>query len=156
MIRDCWLNTLPWLAPLVIVLAGCGRAGDFTAVEGIVMLEGKPLAGVTIILIPEGTTGRSAFGTARQDGSFRLATSDSDGASPGNYRVIIGVVAPERPGPRGNLAKEEMLTRQKAMQAMSSGKLSVPPVYSNAAMTPLRCTVPVQGKLVLELRSAGR
>ena len=145
-------KALLWLAPLWLV--GCGRTGDLTTVEGIVTLDGKPAAGATVILIPEGNTGRSAWGTARQDGSFRLATSDRDGASPGQYKVIVGVVALVRPG--GDPGKEEMMARQEGKRPMSSGELFIPPVYGDAAITPLHCSVPICGKLVLGLHTTGR
>jgi hypothetical protein len=114
------------------------------------------LAGVTVFLIPEGLTGQSAGGTTGEDGSFRLATRGRDGASPGDHKIIVGVVVPTDPSSAGeDLVKKEMMARQKRASRTPTIEASIPPIYSDAATTPLRCTVPVEGKLVLELRRNG-
>ena len=99
-------------------------------------------------------TGQTAYGEVRADGSFRLATLGRDGATPAKFKVIVGVVALERSS--GNLVKQEKMARQNRKAPMSVGGLTIPPEYSDASTTPLRCTVPVAGKLVLELHATGR
>jgi hypothetical protein len=142
-------HQLPWPVLLWLSLAGCGRSTDLVLVEGVATLDGQPLTGATVILIPEGLTGRSAFGTVKSDGSFRLVTSDRDGASPASYTVIVGVIAQEHSG--GDPGKDEHRARQKGGGPVSSTTVSVPPIYGKPSTSPLRCTVPVAGKLILEL-----
>jgi len=150
------LRLSPWwrLALIAVALVGCRHSDALVPVEGTLTLDDRPLGGATVFLIPDGLAGQSAWGTVQQDGSFRLKTSDRNGAGPGDYRAIVGVLVPERP--EGDAAKEEMSSRQKAKAPMFVGGLVVPPLYSNASTTPLRCTVPVQGKLALQLHSTDR
>lgn len=145
------LNSLCGPAILSLSLAGCGRTSDLIPTEGMVTLDGKPLAGATVLLIPEGTTGQSAFGTLQSDGSFRLVTSGRDGVLPGSYRVIAGVVT--TPPADGNVGNEKTAGGRKGGNAMSIGGRMIPPIYNSTSTTPLRCNVPVQGRLVLELSS---
>jgi hypothetical protein len=137
---------------IALAMGGCGgRANNLLPVEGIVKLDGKPLAGASVIFVPDGTVGQTAFGTARQDGSFRLATSNRDGVSPGEYRVIVGVVqTPDAAS--GDLIRQEMAARQKAG---SPTPPLVPAVYGDFAKSPLRCKVPLADRLVIELHGAG-
>ena len=72
MMRHLRLNVLCWLALLALVPAGCGhRSADLIPVHGIVKLDGKPLAGVTVYLIPAGTTGQVARGRAAKTARSR-------------------------------------------------------------------------------------
>jgi hypothetical protein len=150
---DATSLTLLRLTILSIVLAGCGRKDNLLPVKGMLTLDGKPLAGATVILIPQGLTGKSACGTAAGDGSFQLATSGRDGALPGDYTVIVGVAALEQRG--GDPGKGEAAARRRMGTQASPAALSIPSVYGNASTSPLRCTVPVTGELALELRRTG-
>ena len=150
---------LLWSALLPMAMVGCGRAEklDLLPVEGVATLDAKPLAGATVFLIPDGLTGQSACGTTGQDGSFRLTTRGRDGASPGTHKVIVGHVAPQASGaPVRDIVKEEMMARQKRASLAPTPPASIPPVYSDVVATPLRCTLPIQGKLLLDLHSQGR
>jgi hypothetical protein len=151
MMQRSSLRTLPWSAPLVLLLAGCGHTDKFVPVEGAVTLDGKPLASVTLFLIPSDTAGLTAMGTSGQDGSFRMVTNKQDGAKSGDYKIIVGVVAPPLADPY-EAYTEEMQIRARAKKGPAS---SVPAIYNSAATTPLRCRVPIEGKLVVELHSSG-
>jgi hypothetical protein len=91
-----------WISAMACSLAaaGCGRqpAIDTLPVEGIVTLDGQPLAGATVTFIPvqEGA-GVSATGTTDSSGKYLLTAVGAGlgaepgaGTSPGEY--YIGVV----------------------------------------------------------------
>jgi hypothetical protein len=153
MIQRFYLHGLPRLATLALLLAGCGRTSQFSTVEGVATLDGKPLASATVYLVPADTVGLSAAGMTGEDGSFRMATRDHRGVTPGNYKIVV-VFATPAPSD-GDPYEQELQARQHRDRARASAENSIPPIYSNASTTPLRCTVPVQEKLVLELHSAG-
>jgi len=75
------------------LLAGCetDTVGEVVPAAGVVTLDGKPIAGVSITLLPqEGVKGRGGYGTTGEDGSFSLQTeTEVPGVSPGNYRVLM-------------------------------------------------------------------
>jgi len=91
------MNVVKLLPALYAVLLaaswiGCGGAGR-VPVEGVVTLDGNPLAGATVTLL--GSAGSSQERTFRGEtdaaGRYQLKTADgsSSGAPPGSYRVFI-------------------------------------------------------------------
>src|SRR5260370_9511868 len=83
---------------LVLALAGCGGPEP---VAGQVTMNGKPLAGATVVFIPEGG-GPEAGALTDAEGSFRLTGTKTEGPLPGEYRVTVskkvwppGVTPPE-------------------------------------------------------------
>jgi mannose-6-phosphate isomerase-like protein (cupin superfamily) len=65
-------------------------------VTGVLTLNGQPLAGATITLVPE-KDGRPAAGRTDAEGRYTLSTfANDDGAVPGRYRVTIGVPPDQR------------------------------------------------------------
>jgi len=130
-------------------------------------LDGKPFAGATITLMPVEGNGRSASGLSEQDGSFRLTTyRPDDGALPGEYKVTVTYIESDKTMERGdpremdNKTKMAMFSRMspegKAKDAARQKKAPkvVPEIYTDLNRTPLKCTVPVDGKLELPLRSS--
>ncbi|HBJ33760.1 MAG TPA: hypothetical protein DDZ51_03145 [Planctomycetaceae bacterium] len=75
------------------LLTGCeaDTIGEVVPAAGNVTLDGKPIAGVSISLVPqEGVKGRGGYGTTGEDGSFTLqADIDVMGVPAGNYRVML-------------------------------------------------------------------
>src|SRR5437879_5545336 len=73
---------------VLVTLAGCG-AQRTTPVEGVVLLDGKPLAGASIQFVPQ-EKGRDATGETDKNGHFVMSTfQPRDGVLPGNYKVVI-------------------------------------------------------------------
>jgi hypothetical protein len=95
---------MPWLAAISILpwLIGCGTNRPETVpLDGTVTLDGKPLAGAGVLLMPE-RGGRPATGTTDEAGHFRLSTFEpGDGALLGKHtvtvikRVMTGVIVGE-------------------------------------------------------------
>ena len=103
--------------------AGCGGSAS-TPVEGVVTLDGKPLAGATVTLLPTRGNGPGPFtGKTDNDGRFVLGTAlePNSGAAPGQYRLMITTVA--------NVGGDEMNPAPQPTQ-----KEVVPPDYRDGVM----------------------
>jgi hypothetical protein len=140
-------------------MSGCGGS-KLVPVEGIVNLDGKPLAGATVVFLPDGAPGRPAQSFTAGDGRFLLSTVSEPGAEPGNYKVTItktvGILPPgaEPPSPDD----ERKMRKQREDFDKHSDKYLrslIPTVYSSPTTTPLRCKVPPDQPVVLDLTSAG-
>ncbi len=96
--------------------------------EGIVRLNGVPLAGGMIMLLPEDEEhGRPASGMIEPDGSFELGTlAPGDGALPGKYRVVV--------------------TPQSASGKDAGKTKAVPERYTDPEKTPLRAVIESKSK----------
>src|SRR5262245_46778759 len=119
MSRWRWLAGMAWLAGL-----GCGGPHQPVPVEGVVTLDGVPVAGAMVNFIREGgdgTEGRMAYGSTDEHGKFRLTTvQPNDGALPGTYRVLVIKTEPVPPGvpmpsfpntPAGRAERENFLDK---------------------------------------------
>jgi hypothetical protein len=89
-------NRIIFIAIACTVAVGCG--GNISAprtapVSGIVMVKGKPVAGVKVTFHPQFDMGKVKFtpsGETGKDGRFTLSTAaPSDGAPPGDYLVTF-------------------------------------------------------------------
>jgi hypothetical protein len=137
---------------LAIALVGCGGSRT-SPVNGVVMLDGKPLAGSSIQFIPQGK-GHDATGETDKDGEFAMSTfKPRDGVVPGTYKVVISP-------PRGTADTTKYATADEAMAAASkpqarkeSTESAFPQKYSRPDQTPLTQEVPVRGTLRFELKS---
>lgn len=77
----------------LLVIAGCNRSPipGLVPVQGVVLLDGAPVEGVSVMFSPqpESTSDRYATCDSAADGSFQLDTIGYKGALPGTYRVAI-------------------------------------------------------------------
>jgi len=128
-------------ALVALAIAGCGGGSAAPPVEGVVTLDGKPLANATVQLIPQGQNmGQTGFGRTSADGKFTIASADgrATGALAGEYKVVISKHI--RPDGSDYIAKPDedpMLAAYKEL---------LPPVYSNAEQTKLQTTIGAEGK----------
>ena len=146
------------VALLGVVLTGCGGRGP-TAVRGVVTLEGTPLAGATVLFMPDGQDeGRPASGFTSSDGAFRLMTyKQDDGALPGNYRVVIQKTeATKGPGAAEQSAMERAKEKFEDKSPQERRKPTLPEAYATFETTPLRCKVPVSGSVIFNLQKGGQ
>jgi hypothetical protein len=151
-------------------VAGCSSQGKPVKVKGTVTLDGKALSGATVTFMPAEGGGRPASGLTEDDGSFTLSTlGRGDGAFPGEYKITVQLIAKESTpevaanpmtmDPKAKAAFFQRLspTGQAQEQArLKKAQKLVPEVYSDIKRTPLKCAVPVDGKVELELRSKAR
>ena len=137
--------------PLIPLATGCGGGSTPPPVAGTVKftgsvtLDGKPLSGAVVTLLPTTATGGALGAGAVTDegGKFDVKTGDghSDGALPGDYRVIISHLT--RPDgstviPSPEKSPMEIMIEEKA-------KESVPPKYSDVLRSTLTAKVPATG-----------
>ena len=151
------LNSLvPWLsfsAPPLLALAvvlGCAPGGPKTVpVTGTVTLDGTPVAGAAVMLVPPATTPGAApklpaSAVTDEQGRFALKTANAGaGVLPGKYQVTVikhevsGMLA-DKQGLSGGVApggiQEKWIVPQKYAAPQTSG-LSV---EVKAGMEPMR------------------
>jgi hypothetical protein len=145
---------------LLITGPGCGgAAGRPIKTEGLITLDGKPVAGATVTFHPEKERGRAATGLTDEDGVFLLQTFVSgDGALPGDYKVTVikteALAAPPAAGDREK-HKEWMMKMMFNRSKQKPRASPLPKEYADPATTPLRVHVPSEGQVKLELRKAG-
>jgi hypothetical protein len=149
-------------------VAGCSRGGP-VKVNGTITLDGKPLPGATVTFLPSREGGRSASGLTEADGSFNLTTfKPGDGALPGEYKITVQVSESDKstegvnPGQMDDKARAAFFSRMnpggRAKEEMKKRRAPkvVPEVYSDLKRTPLKCIVPVDGKVEMALKSTAR
>lgn len=145
----------PRVAVIVLLLLtplSCSKR-TLVPVEGVITLDGIPLSGAFIYLVPKDPNStRTAFADSRSDGSFQLTTfRNIDGAMPGQYRVIVRKIEPLRGAERE--AQDEDF-RERVRKALNErevmGKSLIPLIYGDADRTPLE--VEILSAETIELR----
>ena len=147
-------------AGVLVAGLGCGVSGDKpVSTEGLVTLDGKPVAGAAVAFHPQWDEGRAATGLTGDDGVFQLQTYVSaDGALPGDYKVTVSKTESMQPPPAGaDPAKhKEWMMKTMFNQPTQKKRTSLlPKEYADVAKTPLRVRVPFEGQLTLDLRKPG-
>jgi hypothetical protein len=107
---------------------------------GVVTLDGKPVDGAQVVLVPaaEGTTtGTGAYGTTDSSGRFSLrAYAEKEGAIPGEYLAQVSKTIERRlDGPKGSLDGGDPVRFE----------FGVPGKYTSAKMSGLTVTIPDSG-----------
>jgi hypothetical protein len=130
------------VALLLLSLAGCGpRLPQTYPVKGRVTLDGKPVAGAGVLLIPK--EGRPANGVTDQDGAFVLSTfGQGDGALPGEHAVTVTLkktvgVTVNAEGLEGDFNPEKVHEEWIVPEKYSKAKTSGLTVEVSAGMEPL-------------------
>ena len=85
------------------LLTGCGNSEGHVPVTGTLLMDGKPMQGAGILLVPQPSQGLlPAEGVTDASGKFKLSTTVAPGAKPGDYRVSVTLVitsgVAEQPG----------------------------------------------------------
>jgi hypothetical protein len=134
-----------------MLLTGCGR--DLLPVEGVVIVDGKPVEGGTgLLFCPLDKPGRPATGRVGADGRFTMQTGPREGVMRGRYKVAIsnstntveppvfdGEAYPWSP----EFQKYEQRLREFLAQPARPGM--IPVAYSSMMSTPLEYRVPEDG-----------
>jgi hypothetical protein len=134
----------------LLLLTGCNRSGlrGLVSCSGEVTLDGAPLAGATVTLIPdkegvaaEGAEQRNALATTDANGHFTMTTlNPNDGVFPGKYWVQVTKYEQSGKfigtGETGDDGKEVMFEQ-------SVNRL--PAIYENYQKSELRVEVPASG-----------
>lgn len=124
------------LAVGFILLSGCEKdsVGDVVPAAGVVTLDGKPISGVSITLVPqEGVMGRGGYGSTGEDGSFSLQSdTEVPGVPAGNYKMLLQKYAM----PDGSPIPPDT-------SAADAGLVNLlPPVYSDPEQSTVFITFP--------------
>jgi len=157
------------LVATLLLLGTLGCGGKNHKVEGIVTLDGKPLASATVTFLPEDEDGIPATGHTGEDGKFRLVNQFGAGCRAGEYKLLV--TASTTPQLAGEYPTGEQLAGadgqkmlidmqkmvRKAMEAQKpKDKNLIPRLYSNVKTTPLRCKVPLEQPLQIDLTSKSK
>jgi hypothetical protein len=121
-----------------LVLSGCSKGGapPIVPAEGVVLLNGQPLANALVSFVPNvPDLGYEyvAVGTTDENGRFQLTCKGQPGACASENRVTV-VDAPIPEGTRGNQTAE-------ARYYAGLKNRPIPDLYANVAKTPLSVTV---------------
>jgi hypothetical protein len=145
---------------------GCGGGPSMSKVEGIVTLDGKPVNGATVMFEPETKGCRQASGRSGEDGVFHLTTfNTNDGAQAGTYKIVVtkteemsGFQAdPNDPQTMNKMIDKMKMTMKNspgAAKAKGAHKSPIPEQYTKADKTPLKCTVPHNGRVEVAMTSS--
>lgn len=129
----CWFA---FVAAATMLMVGCEKESvvEVVPAAGVVSLDGKPISGVSITLVPqEGVKGRGGYGSTGEDGSFSLRSdTEVPGVPAGNYRMLLRKYAmPDgSPIPPDTSAAEAGLVNL------------LPPVYSDPEQSMVYATFP--------------
>ncbi len=139
----------------LLLAAGCGP--KIVPVEGTVTLDGSPLAGAAVTLLPVGK-GESAFGVADSSGKFTLATRGKTGAYTGDYTVTVGMSAPGTGGPAPKTEEEKIAMMKKAAEMKgppipTKESQALTKAMAKYASSPLKVTVVAGTPLTIALTS---
>jgi hypothetical protein len=119
-------------------MSGCGGAREFAGVEGTVTLDGRPLAEVEVVFVPDalkGNTGNnaSAFTDAQGHYKLRSARDQKDGTVLGVHRVFF-VDLTSVP----NLSREKSAPGAGAQAPGRTTAPRFPEMYTDLAQTPFK------------------
>lgn len=152
---------------LAVAASGCGGP-KLHKIEGVVTLDGKPLAGATVVFQPEAAGAQPVSGVSAADGTFALSSTRAMGAPPGRYRVLVTKAEKSGDRPGGDLsarppgetarARDKNGPMRPGMPTPPTGGITIknllPARYGNADETPFTVTVPSNGPIKLELTSS--
>jgi hypothetical protein len=124
------------------IVAGCSGDGlSLAPVEGIVTLNGKPVADAGVAFAPlNPKQGPPAAGATDQQGHFRLMTNNREGAALGEHRVSISKADPygEEVTPEDLESVEAM--RRRGFKAYKTQHF-IPEHYADVETSKLTATV---------------
>lgn len=129
--RLWWLN-----AAVLLVVSGCGKPVKLVPASGVVLIDGKPAAGISVQFLPEDVKGEkrpTSFALTDDEGKFVLKTyQGKDGAVPGSHIVLLADTLEDRP-PQGQTAKTK--SRLSGARATVSGGVRITVPESSEPMT---------------------
>jgi hypothetical protein len=118
----------------VLAALGCQKEREFAEVEGTIKLEGKPIAGIEVLFLPDaekGNKGNTSSGMTDKDGRYRIRNDrdQKDGTVLGAHRVVL-IDSYANRDPSG----------------LSNPPSRIPAEYADAGQTPLKDVEITSGK----------
>lgn len=144
------------IGSLLLMVVGCGPKGrdlKVEYVEGVITLDGQPLASAAVTFRPKNEGGKeeAASGYTNTSGVYKLSSMNGDpekGAIEGEYVVTVSKI--EVHDPTAGMSYDEATTS--GLQVTQ--KELLPTVYQDRKNTPLSATVNKgKNKIDLELKS---
>src|SRR5262249_41617943 len=128
-------------------------------VQVLVHLDGKPLQGATVVLVPPDGKGETAGGLTGSDGIASVLPLGKAGVRPGTYKVLVSkgdVELPKTTGPIAPDSAEAMKMMKGTVERKENRpKSEVPEKYGNPVTTPFTLTIPAQiSPIKIELQSS--
>jgi hypothetical protein len=164
-----WQVLIRWASALALLaaVAGCGGSKKAVPVKGTVTMDGKPVSLASVVFVPQKEGGPLAQAMTNDNGDFELTTfQPNDGALPGEYNITVTKVdempladlsdLPDGMTPDQIMQKvvpRVMAEKAKHKQKAKKPSKEIPSIYGNAKKTPLKCRVPVDGKVDLKLHA---
>ncbi|MCC6492770.1 MAG: hypothetical protein IT424_07100 [Pirellulales bacterium] len=139
-----------------------GCSDGLVDVTARVLLDGQPVSGAAVTLMPAGgTDAHEAYGSSNEQGVVEAFTTTArgDGVRPGDYKVLVNKAAEDAPQeiPRLNPNDPDALKRfQEATRGGNTAytRTALPRAYLDPAQTPLKVSItPDSDEIVLELKS---
>jgi hypothetical protein len=163
----CLVSRLGWLVLGVAILLATGCSRRFAAVEGTVLVDGKPaMEGVQVFFSPLGDTRPAEGAVVGADGGFTMRTMNEVGVMPGEYSVCLINSTNSIPKPtsdpnfvpvNGDPPADwfaHLAAVNKFLENPPVGPGWIPKAYANHAETPLTVTVQAgRNQPVLEVQS---
>ncbi len=136
---------------LGLPLVGCGASGGPGTVpaSATVILDGEPIEGVTVTLLPEGSSvkGKGGYGVTDTSGNVTFKSGpETDGVPAGKYRVLFQKLTQADGSP---IPPDAMAIDLETVNA-------VPAIYNDPDNSPILATVEEGGSgepLAFELKS---
>jgi hypothetical protein len=125
---------------VIVAVAGCGKSTGYLPVTGTVSLDGVPLEGASVAFIPKEGDGPAAYSTTNAAGEFELSTHKDTGAAPGKYTVLV--------------TKLDSAAPKNAGKNAAGPRSLVPEIYGSREKSPVEVSLPQEGPIQLELKSA--
>jgi hypothetical protein len=125
----------------LLAVTGCGPSTSHlpktVPASGVVTLDGKPVDGAQVVIVPVGDATTGAFAITDSSGKFSLrAYEEKDGAIPGDYKVQVSKTVEVRlDGAKGSLDGGDPVRFE----------YGVPAKYTSAKMSGLTVTIPDTG-----------
>jgi len=143
-VRSGWLaqSNIMLAIMAALLMSGCGAGDDGrdgrADAGGVVTLDGSPLEGATVSLVPQGDT-PSAVAKTDANGEFTFTThTPNDGAIPGQYKVTVSKV--EMSGGVSEDEANELMAAGKPVPSPTRKEL-VPAKYTKANSTDIEVTI---------------
>lgn len=135
------------LVVALLLMTGCGESGPVKSTGVVKWADGAPIGGASIRFVPKDKDKPEATGFSDAQGRFSLLTGSKEGASRGDYTVVVTkfkTLDPAKVHTAGETASAE--DRIKAMKSVmktksAATKNELPAIYADAAKSPLQVTI---------------